>query len=68
MKKIPFYVDTITIIPDTATKAENMSRAISLREFANGEPCSLYELETGELIAQKGAYPNIDFIQGYEVS
>lgn len=67
MKAISFFVDTIKIFPDTATKAENLNKAISVREFANGEPVSLYELETGELILQKGEYPNINFIQGYEV-
>ena len=68
MKMIPFYLDTIEIVPDEATHAKHLDRVISLYEFTKGEPCSLYELENGELLARKGRYPNIEFIQGREVT
>ena len=65
LESIPFFVDSITIEPHTATKAKHIGRVVSIRQFANNKPVSLRRiLETGELIAQTC---NGDFIEGPEV-
>lgn len=69
MKAIPFFTDTIKIVPHSATLAENLDRPISIREFAGGRPVSLYELENGELravVRMHGAGGLDDFIEGPE--
>lgn len=63
---IPFFVDTITIVPHSASKAEHLDRPISIQEFSQGQPVSLYEIEgTNEWIVklQDGT-----FIEGPEHS
>lgn len=64
IKSIPFFTDTITIRPHTATNAGHIGRLISVRQFSNGCPCSLEQVEeTGEyIVRRKGG----DFIQGPE--
>lgn len=63
MKSIPFFSDEIRIKPHSAVRAGLLDRAVSIREFSNGRPVSLYEHENGELEARCGN----DFIQGPEV-
>jgi len=71
MTPINFFVDTITLDVHTATKKEHVGRKVSIAEFANGNPVSLYKLEDGELFAvvnnKRLPGPN-RFIQGPEVS
>lgn len=64
MKMIPFFVDEIVIIPHTVSPEakELLSRPVSIAEFANGEPVSLYELDNGDLRCVKGS----QFIEGPE--
>ena len=46
---IPFFTDDITITPHSASKAEHLGKALSIREFCNGHPCRLLLNEdTGE--------------------
>lgn len=52
MKTISFFTDDIAIIPHTATDARHLSRPVTIREFANGEPVALYELENGEYLVK----------------
>jgi len=56
MKPIPFFLDTITLLPHTATAAHHIGRPVSIREFANGEPVGLYLLENGEYLVQSKAH------------
>lgn len=64
MKTIPFYSDEIKIKPHSATDAKHLCRSISLREFSQGQPVSLYEHENGELLAR---LKDGKFIEGPEV-
>lgn len=63
MKVVPFFSDEIVITPHTATNVNHVYTRVSIREFAAGEPVSLYELENGELLARKA---NGQFIEGPE--
>lgn len=63
MKAILFFTDDIAIVPHTATEARHLSRPVTIREFANGEPVALYELENGEYLARVGRER---FIEGPE--
>lgn len=49
MKAIPFFLDTIAIVPHTATHGPWLDKPITVAEFAHGRPVSLYEHEDGEL-------------------
>ncbi len=50
-KPIPFFVDTIAIRPHSVSTRDvaRLERRTTIRQFAKGEPCSLYQLEGGEL-------------------
>ena len=69
-RSIPFFVDTITIRPHTATKAGHIGRRVSVRQFANGRPCRLLQNEeTNEYLISigDGGCPGYQFIEGPEV-
>lgn len=70
MKRVSFFVDTIKIIPHSATNGNHLSRPVSIREFADGEPVRLLETENGELLCEKGAggTPGYKFIEGPEAA
>ena len=72
IKSIPFFTDEITIIPHSVryetlppmVGAFLSGREVSIREFCNGQPCSLEQIEeTGEYIV---TLKNGDFMQGPE--
>lgn len=50
MKSISFFSDQIEIIPHTATNEWHLRRVVTVAEFANGEPVSLYELGNDQLL------------------
>lgn len=62
MKAIPFFDSGIRIIPHSATQEKHLSRVVSIEDFANGEPVSLYENENGELLCRN--QNNDRFIEG----
>ena len=70
VKSIPFFTDEITIWPHTVRSTEvpakyYLSREVYIREFCDGLPCSLEQIEeTGEYIVR---LKNGDFIHGPEV-
>lgn len=70
LKPVPFFDDQIRIKPHTASAANFIGWPVTLAEFADGMPCSLYEIpERGELLARvgvPGCY-GYRFIQGGEV-
>lgn len=49
MQAIPFFLDTIALQTHSATRAEDVGRRVTVREFADGAPCSLYQLHNGDL-------------------
>lgn len=52
-ESIPFFSDEITIVPHSASQAEDLDRPVTVREFAAGKPCKLSRcIETGELTAE----------------
>ena len=60
-KTISFFSDEITIRPHSASKAEYLDRAVTLREFAAGRPITLEQITSannpdtiGEYIARAG--------------
>ena len=60
-KTISFFSDEITIRPHSASKAEWLERAVTLREFAAGRPITLEQITSannpdaiGEYIARAG--------------
>lgn len=70
---IKFFTDDITIEPHTATAREHIGRPVTLREFAEGTPLSLYKIEeTGEYHVTNGQFliapgmPKV-FMEGPEV-
>lgn len=63
LQPIPFFVDTITIVPHTASDAAHLCRPVSIAEFAQGGPVSLAELSGGEL---RASTPSGRFIEGPE--
>jgi len=64
-KPILFFTDTITLWPHTARYGYNLDREISIREFCDGAPCSLVQVqETGEYIVRTA---DGNFIHGPEV-
>ena len=65
VKSIPFFTDEIVLRPHTATYAGFLGRDVSIREFSEGRPCSLEQIEeTGEYIVR---LKHGSFIQGPEV-
>lgn len=50
MKAVPYFSDDIKIIAHTATHAEHIGKPVSVREFANGQPVSLYTMHNGDLM------------------
>lgn len=73
VKSIPFFVDTITIRPHSATDGKWLDKKVSIRQFAKGKNrVNLEQVEeTGEYIVRAGnvtAYQrDWEFIQGPEV-
>lgn len=65
---IPTFFDAdITIVPHSATHARHLGREVTIEQFAQGRPVKLLICdETGELTAQCGQYPDIEFIEGPE--
>ena len=63
MKPVPFFTDDIAIVPHTATNAAQIGKPITLSAFAAGRPVSLYQVESGELLARLADHT---FIQGPE--
>lgn len=64
LKAVPFFSDAIELDVHTAKYRHHMGHT-SIREFADGQPVSLYEVEeTGEYLAKRadGA-----FMQGQEI-
>lgn len=68
LKPVTFFSDAITIKPHTATDAANLDRPVSVREFAGGDPVSLYEINNGEYVLVRATgQRSPDFIEGPEV-
>jgi len=69
-QSIPFFVDTITIQPHTATHAKHLNRKVSIKSFSRGAPCYLEQVcesrggSAGDYIVR---LQNGDFMQGPEV-
>ena len=73
LKSIPFFTDTITIVPHTGRVttgypiAQYFGREVSIREFCDGEPCKLDQVLDSE---NAGEYiitlANGDFLAGPE--
>lgn len=72
MKPVPFFTDDIEIAAHSATHAADIGQPISVADFANGEPVSLYRLDNGELRCERRpAGPSAQcpvFIEGPETS
>lgn len=66
MKAINFFSDEITINAHTATHAEHIGNPISVRDFAEGQRVSLYELHNGDLMLIRDDAART-FIEGPEV-
>lgn len=66
MKSIPFFLDTIVIVPHTATDAALIGKPISLRDFIGEQRASLYETGTGDLQCVLGDFHESSFIEGPE--
>jgi len=65
---IRFFSDEITIKPHTATHARFLDRRVSIREFANGRPCSLDRCdENGEYVVYVRTRMGREFMEGPEV-
>ena|SRR3990167_699938 len=68
-KSIAFFSDAITIIPHSASSPwfpafQWLDHEVSIREFANGEPCTLEQVEeTGDYIVRLA---DGSFMQGPE--
>lgn len=70
MRSIPFFTTDIKIKVHSATREEHVNRIMTIEEFANGAPVSLYELENGDLfcVVPNKRLPGPDrFIEGPEV-
>jgi len=68
MKPINFFSDEITIDVHTASDVKYIKRGkVSVREFADGDPVSLYELGNGDYLLRKGNSPSAPFIEGKSV-
>jgi hypothetical protein len=50
MEPVSFASDRITIVPHTATDADDIGKAIPLRVFAGARPVSVYKLGNGDLL------------------
>lgn len=57
MTPIMFFTDDIKIRAHTATEAKHIGKAVSVRDFAQGKPVSLYELENGDVLLRESALP-----------
>ena len=70
MKLLAFFSDQIKIKPHSATRKEDVDKVMTIAEFANGAPVSLYATVDDELFAvvnnKRLPGPN-RFIQGPEV-
>ena len=68
MTPIPFFTDTITIVPHTASDASRIGRPITIREFVGERRCGLFQLETGDLLCRvvDGSPGYGPFIEGPE--
>jgi hypothetical protein len=61
---IPFFSADIKIKAHTCNDLAHLERAVSIREFSQGQPVSLeQDIETGDLIAYTS---NLQFIYGPE--
>ena len=65
MKPVAFFTDEIAIEVHSATSADHVNHKVTVGEFADGSPVSLYELENGELYASKR---DGSFIEGPEAA
>lgn len=64
MEAVLLFSDEIVIKPHTSTEARYLDCEVSIREFAEGEPVSLYDLGNGQLLARNLSGK---FIEGAEV-
>jgi hypothetical protein len=66
MKAVSFFTDDIKIIAHTATHADDIGKPISVREFAQGQPVSLYTMHNGDLMLIRND-AHRTFIEGPEM-
>jgi hypothetical protein len=74
LRPVSFFSDEIELEPHSASNPDHVGRRVSIREFANGRPCSLSEIEeTGELrvvichLCGNGRYTSTgEFMEGPE--
>jgi len=64
MKPLMFVSPDITIVPHTATSADDIGKAIPLTLFAGARRVSAYKMDNGDLLFR---LPDGQFIEGPEL-
>lgn len=64
MQAVPFFDDSISTNAHSATAKDHLNPSVTIAEFANGEPVSLYKTKEGELMCRTPG--NKRFIEGPE--